>query len=181
MNSSAQPVLHEHTANFEAFYKQGYGAVVGFLLRLGASRAEAEDATQCAMLELMAKWPQVRQPAPWVRVVAKNKWLRSLNSSVVAVPSGSATDVADVTSARAQRGDPARSHSLMLEHEAAVDLVSRLPRAQREAFALTLEGLGPMEIARLTGRPVESIRSNLAHARRRLRNELAPALQPGPI
>jgi RNA polymerase sigma factor (sigma-70 family) len=158
--------------SFESFYREGYGGVVGLLLRLGADRPEAEDAAQGAMIALMSRWDEVRDPAPWVRVVAKNTWLRSMSRHRDMIPAGSAADVADTIPCGTAE-DPATRHSSKVEQGIALGLLRTLPVAQREVLALAFDGLQPAEIAALTGKSAPVVRSNLTHARRQLRQRIA--------
>ncbi|MFC7528721.1 RNA polymerase sigma factor [Actinoplanes sp. GCM10030250] len=163
---------------FESFYQESFAGVVGLLLRLGADPHEAEDATQTAMIALMSRWDSVHDPAPWVRVVAKNTWLRSVSRARGTIPAGSAADVAETVPSDAAE-NPETRHSSSLEQRAALGLLRTLPLAQREVLALTFDGLQPSEIAAVTGKPAKIVRSNLTHARRRLRHRITDS--PAPV
>lgn len=74
---------------FEEFYRREFPLVVRFIFRLGANMAEAEDATQGAMEALLGRFEHVQKnPAPYVRVSAKNLWRRARSTSPSVHPSG---------------------------------------------------------------------------------------------
>ncbi|MEU7175244.1 sigma factor-like helix-turn-helix DNA-binding protein [Micromonospora tulbaghiae] len=53
-----------------------------------------------------------------------------------------------------------------------VALLQQLPREQRRVMALKLDGFEAPEIADMIGKPVETVRSNIRHARGRLAQAL---------
>jgi RNA polymerase sigma-70 factor (ECF subfamily) len=58
--------------------------------------------------------------------------------------------------------------------------VSALPPRQREVLVLVAyEGLGPSEAAGMLGISESNARANLAHARQRLKQQLAPYIDGG--
>lgn len=61
---------------FESFYREHFRLVVGFLMAIGASAADADDAAQEAMVGLHRRWGQVDAPHRWVRVVARRLLVR---------------------------------------------------------------------------------------------------------
>lgn len=149
---------------FPDFYRKHFGAVVAFLVRSGAEPAEAEDATQGAMEALLNNPDPVRDGPAWIRVVARNNWLRSLRRNPIAVPP-------DTIDSQAEAGDtdPARILHRRMQQSAATELVRRLPPTQRRVVALIADGYDSDEIASMLGSSPAVVRSNLSHARRRLR------------
>jgi DNA-directed RNA polymerase specialized sigma24 family protein len=55
---------------FVSFFHQRFSRTVVLLIAMGASRADAEDATQEAMVQAWRCWDSIREPAAWVRTVA---------------------------------------------------------------------------------------------------------------
>ncbi len=138
--------------------------------------AEAEDATQGAMEALLGRFEHVQKnPAPYVRVSAKNLWRRARSTSPSVHPSGVGAELGAMLAlephllSRAPETDPAEAQCQESEQKWALQMISVLPPTQRQALALTLDGFGPSEIAVMTGKPSTTVRANLAHARRRLR------------
>jgi RNA polymerase sigma factor (sigma-70 family) len=157
--------------SFADFYKNHFFPVVRSLRVAGAEAVEAEDATQSAMETLWRRWKQVNdvlEPCPWVHVVARNNWLRAKRRELC-VPCGSPADLSPADARSQVGGDPQESVGGLVGKEEALQVFQVLPRAQREVLALIFDGYGPSEIARMTGKPSVVVRSNLAHARRRLR------------
>lgn len=154
---------------FEAFYQDQFALVLSYVMKFGADRAEAEDATQSAMVSLWGQFNEIRHPAAWVRVVARNNWLRAMRRHLKAIPAGVARDQVepDGTSSAAV-SDPADVVRQFAEQEDAVRMIRSLPPAQRQIFVLTFAGYKPAEIAEITGKNASAVRANLAHARRRL-------------
>lgn len=73
--------------------------------------------------------------------------------------------------------DPAPGHDLVRQEEAErlLAAVDALPEAQRSVVLLHyLEDFPLIEIARITGAPLGTVKTRLHHARRALREELAP-------
>lgn len=155
---------------FADFYAAHFDPLVRFLVRLGAERTEAEDAAQSAMLALLQRHDDVRDGPAWIRVVARNNWLRAMRQTALTVRPESLDGQAETD------GDPAGIVSRRLQRDRAARLVGELPPAQREIVALVVDGYSPAEIGELTGRSPAVVRSNLSHARRRLRQRLRPRL-----
>lgn len=130
------------------------------LIASGASRADAEDAAQEAMIQAWEEWATLRNPAAWVRTVAIRKYWRlaaagrSAESLGESVPEVSA----DVDLAIFEE-----------EQRRVLALLRSLPSGQRTVLALLVDGATCKEIAELTGKPEPTIRSLLRHARKTLK------------
>ncbi|MEV0128536.1 sigma-70 family RNA polymerase sigma factor [Dactylosporangium sp. NPDC050688] len=151
------------------FYREQFPLVVSYLLKLGADRAEAEDAVQNAM-EMLVRHPEgIRSRAAWVRVVARNNWIRAMRRHMKAMPAGVACNDVEREGGRSPSNtDPADVIRQITEQEDAVRMIRSLPPTQREILALAFDGYRPAEIAEITGSNSSAVRANLAHARRRL-------------
>jgi DNA-directed RNA polymerase specialized sigma24 family protein len=55
---------------FDSFFRQRFARTVVLLIAMGASRADAEDAVQEAMILAWRQWDTLQEPAVWVRTVA---------------------------------------------------------------------------------------------------------------
>jgi DNA-directed RNA polymerase specialized sigma24 family protein len=66
-------------AGFEEYYEKDYRALVAFARRLGADLADAEDAVQTSYGHLLIAWPQVDEPAAWMRRVVSRQVRRILS------------------------------------------------------------------------------------------------------
>jgi RNA polymerase sigma-70 factor (ECF subfamily) len=75
---------------------------------------------------------------------------------------------------------PDRVAEFVEQQSALLAAVAALPHEQREAFLLREEtGLSVEEIARVTDVPVETAKSRLRYAIRKLQKSLSPMLEPG--
>jgi RNA polymerase sigma-70 factor (ECF subfamily) len=148
---------------FTAFFDRDFDRLVGFLCKSGYDREIARDAAAEAMTELLRQWSEVTAPKAWVRTVGSRIAFRLLAEgprSVKAAIAGcwSTTDRADD-----------RTRAVVEEQPAVVALLRQLPDVQREVMAWHLDGFDPAEIAAITGSTPTTVRSNLRHARERMK------------
>ncbi len=74
---------------------------------------------------------------------------------------------------------PDRAAEFVEQQSAVLAAVAALPQEQREAFLLREEtGLNIEEIARITDVPIETAKSRLRYAVRKLKNSLRPMQEP---
>ena len=128
---------------------------------MGASRADAEDAVQEAMILAWRQWESIREPTAWVRTTAVRAFWRharkDLHRTVVlqeAIEHPSADPELGIFSEEQRR---------------VLGLLRALPTGQGRVAALFYDGLSCEEIADLTGKPSATIRSQLRHARKTLK------------
>lgn len=130
------------------------------LIASGASRADAEEAVQEAMIQAWEEWGTLRSPSAWVRTVATRKYWRLAAARKTTEPLGEFVPelCGDIDVA-------------IFEEEQQLVLASlrALPPEQRTVLALLVDGATCKEIAELTGKPEATIRSLLRHARKTLR------------
>lgn len=135
---------------------------------MGASRADAEDATQDAMTQAWQQWESIREPAAWVRTVAARafwKQTRGQGYQSVALDEAASQPVADP-----DLGIFAEEQRQILR------LFQGLPTWQRTIAALYYDGLSCDEIAELIGKPPATVRSHLRHARKTLKERIVSEL-----
>lgn len=75
-------------ARVSELYADGWSALVGLLVSVGGTRADAEEVAQGAYEKLIRSWPRVRHyddPQAWVRTVAVRDLISRHRRSVVAV------------------------------------------------------------------------------------------------
>lgn len=150
---------------FASFFQQRYGSTAVLLVTMGASRADAEDAVQEAMIAAWQKWETIREPAAWVRTTAiRRLWKTSQQPLPAALP--------DDGTARPVQGEPDPA-VFSEEQQRVLALLRQLPPAQRVIAALYYDGLTAEEIASATGKPAATVRSHLRHARRALKEVIA--------
>ncbi len=152
------------SGGFASLFRERFSRTVILLIAMGASRADAEDAVQEAMILAWRQWDTIEEPAAWVRKVAIRKHWKLAQSRQQTV---SLNEVAV---------EPASNNELGIfaeEQQQVLRLLRSLPEQQRIAAALNYDGLASEEIAELTGKSPATVRSNLRHARTALRELLA--------
>src|SRR5262245_3084657 len=113
------------------------------LMAMGASRADAEDAAQEAMVLAWQQWEGIRQPTAWVRTVAvRTFWKQADSRPSQAEPLELVGDSADPDLG-----------IFTEEQQQVLRLLRGLPVGQRTVIALFYDGLSCEEIAELTGKP----------------------------
>jgi len=146
---------------FASFFHQRYSRTVLLLIAMGASRADAEDAAQEAMIAAWLQWETIREPAAWVRTTAtRTFWKHSRRHQHASQ--------LDETTPHPAAPDPDLA-IFADEQQRILSLLRALPPAQRTVTALFYDGLTAPEIAGLTGKPVATVRSHLRHARKSLK------------
>jgi RNA polymerase sigma-70 factor (ECF subfamily) len=148
---------------FASFFRERFSRTVVLLISMGASRADAEDATQEAMILAWRQWESIREPTSWVRTVAVRAFWRHIGKKRQTVPLDEAVDQ--------QAADPDLA-TFAEEQQQVLRLLRGLPPGQRTVAALHYDELPCDEIAELTGKSPATVRSNLRHARKKLEGEI---------
>jgi RNA polymerase sigma-70 factor (ECF subfamily) len=165
---------HDRLA-FEQLYRRFYPRLFGYLLRLVRRPELAEEALDDAMVVVWQKAAEFRgssRVSTWIFGIAYRKGLKALERS----------ERGETDLERAPAGEPVdeggperdlRRRELAMQIDAAL---GRLPVEQRAVVELTfIHQLPYREIAELLGCPVNTVKTRMFHARRRLRR-LLPGL-----
>ena len=154
---------------FEDFFKGQFRPVMSLLLISGATHAEAEEATQQAMITAFQNWSSIDTPSAWVRTVALRYFSRMRGRDIART----SREIANATpTTMVDPSDPAAT----TEHDEWVtELLRSLPEGQRQVMALLVDGFTPGEISGMLGTSPAAVRNRLFEARRRLRAALADA------
>ena len=150
---------------FASFFHERFSKTVILLIAQGASRADAEDATQEAMIRAWQQWVSIESPRAWVSTVAHRIYLKHVHARP---KQGPALDES-TCQVTAQSGLDAITDGQQVLH-----LLRALPPGQRTVAAFFYDGLTCEEIAELTGKPAATIRSQLRHAREALKEMMNP-------
>lgn len=151
-------------SGFVSFFRERFGRTVVLLITMGASRADAEDAAQEAMVLAWQKWESIDKPAAWVRTVAVRAYWRlvstqpqtvSLEEPVPESIAGSGLSI------------------FTEEQQHVLRLLRALPPKQRTVVALAYDGSTCQEIAMLLGISEATVRSHLRHARENLKGMMS--------
>lgn len=153
VHSAAVPSVRVDESEFRDLYAAHFGPLSGYALSLVGDPGLASDVAQEAFTRLFARWGSVRDPRAWVYFVATNlatdTWRRSQRDRAL-------TSALEPTA----RGTEA-AHDPWLR-----DLVDRLPARLREPVLLHYYADLPVEeVARLTHRPVGTVKRRLHEAR----------------
>jgi RNA polymerase sigma-70 factor (ECF subfamily) len=146
--------------SFAPFFRQRYHRTVLLLMTMGASRSDAEDATQDAMTAAWRQWEDIREPAAWVRTAALRAWWKHNRRQPV---------VGRLETAPQPVADDPEIAVFAEEQRWVIGLLRVLAPQQRTVAALFYDGMTVSEIAELTGRPTATVRSHLRYARNRLK------------
>jgi RNA polymerase sigma-70 factor (ECF subfamily) len=137
-----------------------------FALRLARDQHDAEDLLQRACVRALERQHQL-QPGTaalsWMFSIMHSVWLNEVRARRIRNQAGQPwTEELDDTLADAGAGDP----ELNVLHEQVIELVGRLPDAQRAVMLLiAVEGLSYREAADALGIPIGTVMSRLARAR----------------
>jgi RNA polymerase sigma factor (sigma-70 family) len=149
---------------FEVFFADDFPRLVGFLITMGYGSGLAQECAAEAMLKAHERWLDLDQPRAWVRKVASRMALQEGTRDVDGVRRAVEGGWAQATLSP----DPTRIVEARLQRE---ELLKGLPDRQREVMAWTFDGFEPTEIADALGLPPETVRSNLRHAREKLKKK----------
>jgi RNA polymerase sigma-70 factor (ECF subfamily) len=150
--------------DFSAFYRAGYGRLVGQLLAITGNLQDAEDAVQEAFARASLRWTRLRDfdlPEAWVRRVAIN-----LAASGVRRARRQLAVLARVV-------PPAPLPARSPEQLALAAALGRLPLRYRQVLVLHYGAdLSVEETARQLGVPTGTVKSRLARGRVALQRQL---------
>jgi RNA polymerase sigma factor (sigma-70 family) len=142
------------------FFHERFSKVVIFLISMGASRADAEEAAQEALSEAWERLESIDQPAAWLRTVAARAYWKQVRMRRQTVP-------LDESEYQAMADSDLRI--FREEQQQVLCILRALPPEQRTVVALRYDGATCEEIATLTGKPSATVRSHLRHARKTLK------------
>ena len=172
-------------AALEALLERHEARLYRFARRLCRHPEDAEDVLQESLLAAARGLPAFRGASSigtWLFAIARSFCIKKRRRSVFAP-----TEVSlDTDAAVAARGvaDPARRPDEALEasrlQRALEQAIAGLDRPYREVLLLRdVEGLPAAEVADVTGLSVAAVKTRLHRARSRVREALAPLMQPG--
>lgn len=158
---------------FEALYHLYYRRLFGYLLKITRRADLVEEVLNDVMLAIWkgaAGFDARSRPSTWIFGIAYHKALKAIARQ----PPAAGEDEESP-----EPVDQEEPESLAVRRELASVLgraVGRLPPDQRAVVELTYYyGLAYQEISEIVGCPVNTVKTRMFHARRRLR-ELLPAL-----
>ncbi|WP_344272189.1 sigma-70 family RNA polymerase sigma factor [Actinomadura napierensis] len=156
---------------FRKFIEDDYVLVVRFVMRMGASLEDAEDAAQQMAEKACRKvkrggWQQISHPRAWARKVALNDYRAQRRNEI---PFSSIMDVAEAGPGHAELIGQARDM---------IALLQRLDEDCRAVIAFDLDDIPGPEIAVVLGKTQEQVRDLRKKGRRQL-SKFLPDAQGG--
>ena len=176
-----------NTAAFAALYQRHKGPLYRYLLRHVRNAGAAADLFQEVWSRVIATRSRYEPRAKFVTFlfhIAHNCAMDFFRSNAAARDSSFGDeDDARLHNAEAPENErPDRVAEFDEQRSALLAAVYALPREQRETFLLHEEtGLTLDEIARVTDVPIETAKSRLRYAVRKLKNSLSGAAQPAAL
>lgn len=170
MNQSAPTEVRitQSRGDFDGFYRGEHVALFRFLLLITGSRVEAEDVAHDAFVKLLERWARVsamEAPRPYLYRTALNLQRNSLRRA--------ARRARRAIWEREAVEDFAPS---VIERAEVIRMLSRLPRAQREALVLVeVVGMTAGEAGTALGIDADAVRARVHRARVKAREELGDA------
>lgn len=164
--SSRQDQGREGYDEFANFVRAEHKRLVRFVATLGATWEEAEDAVSEVLIDLLPRWHEIRSPRAYCRLAAERTYVNSevrLRKAPDAAVRGF-WGPAPQGAADAYEG---------LEHDDALRHLRLLDQEQRRVMAFLYDGYSPDEIAKLLDKKAATVRSNIRHARKRLKKAIA--------
>ncbi|MEU4673910.1 sigma-70 family RNA polymerase sigma factor [Amycolatopsis sp. NPDC023774] len=168
-HDARQGLARAEADGFAAFYREDIKALVGFVIKLGATLPQAEDVAQRTMTTLYERWATVRHPKAWTRKVAFTAFLRSVPASQ--------EQLTDVFEGEDEPASPllspeARSE-LREEIQEITALLDALPAQQRMVMAYRMEeAYDDAEIAKALGTTPKAVRASVRRARAALTKQV---------
>lgn len=131
---------------------------------MGASRADAEDATQEAMVQAWQRWESIDKPEAWVRTVAVRAYWKVVGARPQTVSLDESVPESIVDSGLGIFTE---------EQQQVLRLLRALPPMQGGVAALAYDGSTCQEIAMLLGISEATVRSHLRYARKNLKGMMS--------
>lgn len=169
------------TAPFEAFVHTQAPRLVGFFLRLGAQRPEAEDLCQDTFLKMFQSAQSYRpqgKPEAYALRIARNAWIDRRRREAIRpwharYQTRDELEVQPHDRLTSKETSPQRAASTLEEMGRLQQGVATLPDGQREVFEMgVLQEMGYAQISELLQIPVGTVKSRMFNAVRRLREFL---------
>jgi len=150
---------------FEDVYRAERSGLVRFVISLGASQHEADDAVQEAFALAYTAWDTIREPRAWLHAVAMRQYYRA----------DARTRETPIGDRLAGYAEPLNSGDIAVFNDLEQrvrDAVAALPARQRQVRALTVAGFTAAQIARQLGCDQAAVRQNQVRGHDNLARQL---------
>lgn len=178
-NALIRRVANGDRAAFETLYYRHSGRICGYLTRMLRDRELAEEAlndTLVAIWQNAAKFDFRARLTSWMFGIAHNKGLKALSK---AARNGRAGQNSDELETIADPDTPERALSRRQSVDSLARALDKLSSEHRLVLELAfIDGLSYAEIADVTDCPVNTVKTRVFHARRRLASFVAEREHP---
>jgi RNA polymerase sigma factor (sigma-70 family) len=160
--------------SFESFWEQHYRHYLTVLMAIGATMEDAYDTINDVIVDMLRKntWERLTaNPAAWVHKAVVHPYYDQQKRERLRREIGRHLTPESCID---------ESPNVWEDWQWVAQMLSTLPPTQRDVVELSIAELGAREIADLLGKTPDTIRQNLAHARKRLRANLGKDYQIGP-
>lgn len=171
-------MANDNDRRFESLFRRYYKRVVSFLMHLGFPIDDARDLAQETFLRVYRNMDAYRGDAEWtfLRTTAHNLVKNRFRDQSAQKRKVTKVAIADI----ADPGDPAPPADAVLEarEETArfrtryAAVIAALPEGLQQCFLLREQGYSYEEMAAILRIPMNSVKSRLHDAKRRLRAQL---------
>lgn len=177
---------------FQEIFHRYYRPVYVFFAKRGFCDADCEDLTQETFVRVYKSMDSLRQDdalSHWVLRIAANQWKNELRSRSAAKRDGVEVELLEADRPESAPGDPAlprparqdpEDEAMSRQEVARVEAaLGRLPPRMRRSILLRAQGWKYREIAEIMQLSIETVKSSIYQARRRLFDELAGGASRG--
>lgn len=162
---------------FEELFRQLYRPVLGFFANRGCSVEECQDLAQETFLRAFKALPGFRgesKSSTWLFTIATNLWRNQMRDAAAAKRDGVEVPLAEGGGAKSEPGErpderAIEAERLRLLRSAVADLP---PKMRRCVLLRVYQGRGYRDVADVLGVTVETAKSQVSLAKRRLRENL---------
>jgi RNA polymerase sigma factor (sigma-70 family) len=160
-------LLRSRVASFEALYRGERPRLIRYLMSLGASQHQADDAVQVSFARAWDRWDTIRHPRAWLYTVALHESGRAR-----AADSGREIPAGDALPDTVCVPDAGDLVILNEEEERVLAALANLPLRQRQVMSLAIAGFTAAEIAAELGCQAAAVRQSQVKARDKLARQL---------
>lgn len=164
--------------DFEELFRQFYRPVVGFFAKRGTSNDECQDLAQETFLRAFRAFADFRgdaRPSTWLFAIAANLWSNRNRDAAAAKRDGAEVPLPEDGWAEPESGDRADERADAAERLRLLrSAIDDLPPQMRRCVQLRVyQGRGYRDVAEILGVTVETAKSQVSLAKKRLRQSLA--------
>ncbi|MBN2430384.1 MAG: sigma-70 family RNA polymerase sigma factor [Acidobacteria bacterium] len=172
---------------FQSLYERYVRKVLNFCYRLTGSRDMAEEVAQetfVSVFKNIAKLEKTSRFEPWLFMIARNYVYQAFRKNKLKTVSADQTDEDNRSLVHLESGRSTPEEQFLKEElkDVVFAIIQSLDLKYREVFVLAvLEGYSYDEVAKMVGRKVQSVKTDIHRARVKIREKLAAYLEKGKL